>query len=1229
MDSSLFFTSTVASAIVVLTLLRKVRFHQEDNREEDSPSSLSPSTVPQPSSSDIWTHDVFPSFRGADVRRTFLSHIQMEFERKGITPFVDNEIRRGESIGPELIKAIRESKIAIILLSRNYASSKWCLDELVEIMKCREELGQTVLAIFYEVDPSDVKKLAGDFGRVFRKTCAGKTNECIERWRKAFAKVATIAGYHSGSWDNEAAMIKKIATDISNRLNNFTPSNDFDGLVAMGARLKKMEPLLCLDSDEVRMIGIWGPPGIGKTTIARAAYSKLSNNFQLSVFMDDLKANYTRLCSDDYSLKLQLQQQFMSQITNQKDMVVSHLGVASNRLKDKKVLVVLDGVDRSLQLDAIAKEPCWFGPGSRIIITTQDQRLFKAHGVNLIYKVDFPTDDESLQIFCTYSFGQKFPKDGFEELALEVTKLAGELPLGLRVMGSYFRGMSKDEWITALPRLRTSLDADIRSILKFSYDALDDEDKDLFLHIACFVNSEWINKAEEYLGKKFLEVRQRLKVLAKKSLISIDWGVIRMHSLLEKLGREIVCKQSIHEPGQRQFLCDKGDISEVLTGDATGSTSVIGIKLEYGREDEEIDISEKAFEGMSNLQFLKVYGYRDSLQLTGGLSYISHKLRLLHWKYFPVTCFPWTVNLEFLVEVIMPHSKLEKLWGGIKSLRSLKRMDLSDSVNLKELPELSTATNLEKLNLRNCSSLIKLPSLNGNSLEELDIGGCSSLVEFPSFIGNTVNLRILDLRYCSSLISLPSLSGNSLEKLEISGCSSLVEFPSCNGNAVNLRELDLSSFPNILELPSYVGNATNLEKLDLSNCLNLVELPVSLGNLQKLQRLILKGCSKLEALPTNVILESLKKLDLAGCSSLDLAGCSIIGNAVNLRELDISSLPQLLELPSIIGKATNLEKLDLRFCSNLVELPLSLGNLQKLQRLILKGCSKLEVLPANINLESLNVLNLCDCSMLTRFPQVSTNIIFLDLIGTAIEQVPPSITSWPRLEELKMSCFENLQELPHALERITELCLTDTKIQEVPPWVKKMSSLNRFVLMGCRKLVSVPPISDSISSVDASDCESLEILECSFPNPKVRLNFANCFKLNQEARDLIIQNSCRYAVLPGGEVPEYFTHRATGGGPLTIKLNENPLPKSMRFIACILLVDKGDHDACFEEKSTEVFCQYNDSMHMLHPALAEHLYIFRVKAEVTSSELRSDFKLKSDDVWKIGECGLVQDLEIP
>ncbi|CDY61660.1 BnaCnng38210D [Brassica napus] len=856
MDSS-FFLTTVAAAVGLFTLLRKLRIHK-DNVEKDSSSSSSSSSyssssvLPPSSPSRIWTHHVFPSFRGEDVRRDFLSHIQMELQRKGITPFVDNEIKRGESIGPELIKAIRGSKIAIILLSRNYASSKWCLDELVEIMKCREEFGQTVMAIFYKVDPSDVKKLTGDFGKGFGRTCAGKTKEDIGRGREALAKVATIAGYHSSNWDNEAAMIEKIATDISNMLNNFTPSSDFEELVGMRAHLEKMEPLLCLDSDEVRMIGIWGPPGIGKTTIARVAYNQLSNSFQLSVFMDNIKAICSRPCSDDYSAKLQLQQQFMSQITNHKDMVVSHLGVASNRCNGERDMM--------------------------------------------------------------------------------------------------------QEWTRSLPRLKASLGADIRSKIR---------------------------KVEEHLTKKFLEVRQRLNVLAEKSLVSIDSGYITMHSLLQKLGREIVCRQSIHEPGHRQFLYNKREICEVLIGDETGSKSVIGIQFDRNGIKEKLDISEKAFEGMSNLEFLKVYGYHDTMQLNRSLNYLSHKLRLLHWSHFPMTCLPCTVNLKFLVELIMDHSKLENLWEGKKS--NLKWMDLSYSVNLKELPDLSTATNLEKLYLNDCSSLVKLPCTNGYT--------------------------------------------------------------------------------------------------------------------------------------------------------------------------------------------NNLEKLDLRNCSSLIELPWSFGNSTKLEKLYLEGCSKLEVIPTNINLESLDILNLRNCSMLKSFPQISTNIRHLDLTGTAIEDVPPSISL-----HLK------------------------TEIQEFPPCVKKISPLHEIFLRGCRKLVSIPTIWDSISYMDATDCESLEILECSFRNPSVWLNFANCFKLNQEARDLVIQTSID-AVLPGGKVPAYFTHRATGAGPLTIKLNERPLPISMSFKACILLVSNGDHAACCIDESTDVTVMYNNDSYMLYPPLAEHLYTFQVEAEVTSSQL--------------------------
>jgi len=103
-------------------------------------------------------------------------------------------MKRGSSIGPVLSDAIIVSKIAIVLLSKNYASSTWCLNELVNIMKCREEFGQTVMTVFYEVDPSDVRKQTGDFGIAFETTCVGKTEEVKQSWRQALIDVSNIVG---------------------------------------------------------------------------------------------------------------------------------------------------------------------------------------------------------------------------------------------------------------------------------------------------------------------------------------------------------------------------------------------------------------------------------------------------------------------------------------------------------------------------------------------------------------------------------------------------------------------------------------------------------------------------------------------------------------------------------------------------------------------------------------------------------------------------------------------------------------------------------------------------------------------------------------------------------------------------------------------------------------------------------------------------------------------------
>ncbi|XP_059668941.1 disease resistance protein Roq1-like [Cornus florida] len=107
-------------------------------------------------------YDVFLSFRGEDTRKNFVDHLHAAIQQKGIDTFKDDEkIERGKSISTALLTAIKESRFAVIVSSKNYASSSWCLDELVEIIECKNKIGQIVFPIFYNVDPSKVRKQQG------------------------------------------------------------------------------------------------------------------------------------------------------------------------------------------------------------------------------------------------------------------------------------------------------------------------------------------------------------------------------------------------------------------------------------------------------------------------------------------------------------------------------------------------------------------------------------------------------------------------------------------------------------------------------------------------------------------------------------------------------------------------------------------------------------------------------------------------------------------------------------------------------------------------------------------------------------------------------------------------------------------------------------------------------------------------------------------------------------
>ena len=158
---------------------------------ENASSSCFPSSTPAPR----WTYkyDVFLSFRGSDTRKKFISHLYEALKRNGITTFRDDEsLDRGAFIKPELLKAIEESKIVVVIFSRDYASSSWCLTELAKIVECMDKKKLTVLPVFHDVEPSDMRKLRGTFEDAFAKHLIDNT-ENVQTWKDAVLHVAGIS----------------------------------------------------------------------------------------------------------------------------------------------------------------------------------------------------------------------------------------------------------------------------------------------------------------------------------------------------------------------------------------------------------------------------------------------------------------------------------------------------------------------------------------------------------------------------------------------------------------------------------------------------------------------------------------------------------------------------------------------------------------------------------------------------------------------------------------------------------------------------------------------------------------------------------------------------------------------------------------------------------------------------------------------------------------------------
>ncbi|TXG68555.1 hypothetical protein EZV62_003490 [Acer yangbiense] len=159
------------------------------------------SNIPSSSSSNTskFKNDVFISFRGKDTRYNFTSHLHKALRDKQIQTYIDDKLNRGDEISPSLLKAIEESQISVIIFSKDYASSRWCLEELVKILECKKRYGQIVIPVFYNVVPTDVRNQTGTFGDAFTKHYQKQSLDQVQRWKDALNEAANLSGLESST----------------------------------------------------------------------------------------------------------------------------------------------------------------------------------------------------------------------------------------------------------------------------------------------------------------------------------------------------------------------------------------------------------------------------------------------------------------------------------------------------------------------------------------------------------------------------------------------------------------------------------------------------------------------------------------------------------------------------------------------------------------------------------------------------------------------------------------------------------------------------------------------------------------------------------------------------------------------------------------------------------------------------------------------------------------------
>ncbi|KAK3438011.1 hypothetical protein EUGRSUZ_C02655 [Eucalyptus grandis] len=871
-------------------------------------------------------------------------------------------------------------------------------------------------------------------------------------------------------------------------------------IVGIDDRIKHVTDLLEMEvNDEVRIIGIYGTDGIGKTTLAKAVYDQISSCFDRCCFLAEVEET-TR---NPHGIQI-LHNKMIRDILERDREDPSFDGrieIFLHVFREMKVLIVVDDVQKQSHLHAIVGDQIhWFGLGSRIIVTSKNSEILKEYdlGKARTYMVRQLENGQAFELFCKYAFRMQSSVHGYDELANHIVNATVKLPLAVEVIGSFLRGKSVEEWKKMEELMKQSLTSSQKTmvgcqeILDICYKALDPKQKHIFLDIACFISGVDAQIASYMWPNPYLPSFDCILMpLAKIG----ENNELQMHRLLRCLGEKVLDQEESEDPIPRKFYMRDMVSNAVSREEGMENVEALCFDLD---DHASCTFTAGDFESMPCIRFLKL----DNAKVSGDFAGAFPSLR---------------------------HLRIDTVWVSVLALQmeKLKILNLTGCSDLMITPDFSGYKDLEILILESCPRLVKLDSSIGHlkRLVSLNLKFCSQLNSYLK------QLQILIAFNCFPLVRLPgSISYlTALSILSLDGAK-ITELPSSLGEMLNLKRLSLRDCSYMQELPDSIGRmGSSLEELDIS-ATSISKLPNSIRYLQNL-RVLRMDSSFVRAFPGEIgNLTMLEELHASLCRSLKGAIPSDIKRLHHLRSLTLGH-SGISSLPSEICRVSSLHTLDLLQCNEievLPELPPSLICLRVSSKrmkaiALLKDLKELEELclrdedPKEHRSPSKQLMPESKGRQL--FATWFSRLRNVELLQTTrIDQQSFSISS-PKLRKLEL-CLSQIMNLhfvyePTDVPQLKKLTLSGLSLEKVSELPKTLSVLS---IRGCSSLKRLPTVQGltnmSVFELYHSAIEEIEGLEGL--KALKRLDISNCRIQNLNGidqltslRSLILSN-CDY-----------------------------------------------------------------------------------------------------------------------